>query len=249
MSETILQVEGLSKHFGGIVANQDITFSVAEGEIISIIGPNGAGKSTLFKMICGVRPKGSTRRPDSGRVRFRGQDITSFPAYRICHLGLALVFQETEPLRAMTAIENVAVGYLVRHDSYHEAQQRAEGILERVGLAHRRNSTASDLTLAELKRLEIGRALATEPSLLMLDETMAGLTLSEVQEALGLVRRINGEGITIILIEHVLEAVMAVSQRVIVLDQGRKIADESPGAVVKDPAVVKAYLGGEINNA
>ena len=249
MSETILQVEDLSKRFGGVVANQNITFSVAEGEIVSIIGPNGAGKSTLFKMICGVRPKDSTRKPDNGRVRFRGHDITALPAHRICHLGLALVFQETEPLRAMTAIENVAVGYLVRHESYHEALQRAEGILERVGLADRRDSTASDLTLAELKRLEIGRALATEPTLLMLDETMAGLTLSEVQEALGLVRRINGEGITIVLIEHVLEAVMAVSKRVIVLDQGRKIADESPEAVVKDPAVVKAYLGGEIENA
>ncbi|UCG00093.1 MAG: ABC transporter ATP-binding protein [Spirochaetaceae bacterium] len=249
MSETILQVTGLTKHFGGIVANQDVTFSVGEGEIVSIIGPNGAGKSTLFKMICGVRPKGSTRKPDSGTVHFRDQDITALPAHRICRLGLALVFQETEPLRAMSAIENVAVGYLVRHDSYHEALQRAEGILERVGLSHRREATASDLTLAELKRLEIGRALATEPIMLMLDETMAGLTLSEVQEALQLVRRINNEGITIILIEHVLEAVMAVSQRVIVLDQGRKIADESPGAVVKDPAVVKAYLGGEINNA
>lgn len=249
MSEPILQVDGLSKRFGGIVANQNITFSVQEGDIVSIIGPNGAGKSTLFKMICGVRPEGSTRKPDSGRVRFRSQDITSLPAHKICHLGLALVFQETEPLRAMTAIENVAVGYLARHDSYHEALRRADGILERVGLAHRRDSTASDLTLAELKRLEIGRALATEPSLLMLDETMAGLTLSEVQEALGLVRRINAEGVTIILIEHVLEAVMAVSRRVIVLDQGRKIADETPAAVVKDPGVIKAYLGGEIHDA
>ncbi len=249
MSEIILQVEGLSKYFGGIVANQDISFSVNEGEIISIIGPNGAGKSTLFKMICGVQPKGSTRKPDSGSVRFRGQDITVLPAYKICHLGLALVFQETEPLRAMTAIENIAVGFLVRHDSYHEALERGGLILERVGLSHRRDSTATDLTLAELKRLEIGRALATEPSLLMLDETMAGLTLSEVQEALSLVRRINGEGITIILIEHVLEAVMAVSQRIIVLDQGRKIADEIPAAVVKDPAVVKAYLGAEIDHA
>jgi branched-chain amino acid transport system ATP-binding protein len=249
MSESILQVDGLSKHFGGIVANRDITFSVTEGDIISIIGPNGAGKSTLFKMICGVRPKGSTRKPDSGQVLFRGQDITALPAHRICHLGLALVFQETEPLRAMSAIENVAVGYLVRHASYHEALQQAEGILERVGLADRRDSTASDLTLAELKRLEIGRALATEPSLLMLDETMAGLTANEVRDALGLVRRINAGGITIILIEHVLEAVMAVSRRVIVLDQGRKIADASPEEVVKDPVVVKAYLGGEMGDA
>jgi branched-chain amino acid transport system ATP-binding protein len=249
MSVPILEVTGLTKHFGGIIANQDITFSVKDGEIVSIIGPNGAGKSTLFKMICGVRPEGSTRKPDAGSIYFRGQNITALPAHKVCHLGLALVFQETEPLRAMTAIENVAVGSLVRRDSYHEALRRAERILERVALSHRRDSTAADLTLAELKRLEIGRALATEPSLLMLDETMAGLTLSEVQEALQLVHQINDQGITIILIEHVLEAVMAVSERVIVLDQGRKIADEVPAAVVKDPAVVKAYLGGEIRNA
>ena len=249
MNTTLLEVRGVSKHFGGITANDDISFSLARGEILSIIGPNGAGKSTLFKMVCGVKPQGSSRKPDSGEVHFNGHEITAAPAHTVCQLGLTLVFQETEPLRGMTAIENVGVGALVRERSYHDALGIAESILEEIGMVHRRDTPMADLTLAELKRLEIGRALATGPTVLMLDETMAGLTPAEVKEAVVLVREINGRGITIVLIEHVLEAVMAVSGRVIVLDQGRKIAEGHPEQVVKDPVVIKAYLGGESEDA
>ncbi len=249
MSESLLQVREVSKHFGGIVANENISFDVHSGEIVSIIGPNGAGKSTLFKMICGVRPEGSRRQPDSGRIFLRGKDITALPAHRICKLGLALVFQETEPLKGLTAIDNVAIGALVRDHSYHDAVSRAELLLQQMGLAHRRDVPLTDLTLAERKRLEIGRALATRPEVLMLDETMAGLTPAEVKESVELVREINRKGITVVLIEHVLEAVMSVSGKVIVLDQGRLISEGSPDAVVNDPVVIKAYLGGEAYDA
>ena len=249
MSAPLLQVEEVSKRFGGIVANEDISLAVESGDIVSILGPNGAGKSTLFKMICGVRPEGSARQPDAGRILLRGEDITSFPAHRICEMGLALVFQETEPLRGLTAIDNVAIGALVRDRSYHDALERAESLLEQIDLSHRRDVPLTDLTLAERKRLEIGRALATRPELLMLDETMAGLTTTEVKESVELVREINREGVTVVLIEHVLEAVMSVSGRVIVLDQGRIISEGTPEAVVKDPLVIKAYLGGEAQDA
>lgn len=249
MSAPMLVVRGVSKRFGGIVANEDVSFDISEGDVVSIIGPNGAGKSTLFKMICGVKPQGSSRRPDSGTITFLGKEISSAPAHSLCELGLALVFQETEPLRGLTAIDNVAIGALVRESSYHSAKAQADQILERISLRHRRDVPLTDLTLAERKRLEIGRALATRPVMLMLDETMAGLTPTEVKESVELVREINSSGTTIVLIEHVLEAVMAVSGRVIVLDQGRKIAEDTPEAVVNDPVVIKAYLGGESTNA
>ena len=244
MGTAILSVQDVTKRFGGVVANDRVSFEVRPRELVSIIGPNGAGKSTLFKIVCGVQPPGSRRGPDGGRIFFEGRDVTGLPAHRMCQLGLALVFQETEPLRGMTALENAAVGALVRCDSYHAALVKGAEALDRVGLRHRADHPVGDLTLAERRRLEIARALATAPKLLLLDETMAGLTLTEVNEAVSLVRGINESGIAVILIEHVLEAVMAVSQRIIVLDRGCKIADDAPRAVVDDPAVIRAYLGG-----
>jgi branched-chain amino acid transport system ATP-binding protein len=249
MNRPILEVLGVSKYFGGIKANDDISLSLTKGEIVSIIGPNGAGKSTLFKMMCGVKPQGSSRKPDSGKVLFCGQDITRAPAHIVCKYGLTLVFQETEPLRNMTAIENIAIGALVHDKSFHSALKKAERIIDEINMSHRKDVELTELTLAELKRLEIGRALATRPKVLMLDETMAGLTPTEVKESVGLVREINKSGVSIVLIEHVLEAVMAVSDRVIVLDQGRKISEGSPQEVVNDPVVIKAYLGGDADNA
>ena len=249
MSSPILSVHDLSRRFGGVIANDRVSFDVAPGELLSIIGPNGAGKSTLFKSISGVQQPGGRRTPDSGRVLLEGRDITGLPAHRLCRLGLALVFQETEPLGGMTALQNVAIGALVRVESYHEALDQGRLTLERVGLSHRAGDLVADLTLAERKRLEVARALATEPKLLLLDETMAGLTLTEVQQAVALVRSINGTGITVILIEHVLEAVMAVSARIIVLDRGRTIADGTPSVVVRDKAVIEAYLGSALADA
>ena len=249
MTETLLQIENLTKRFGGVLANDDISFHVAKGELVSVIGPNGAGKSTLFRIICGVKPTRHSAGPDTGRVIFDGRDITGWPAHRVCHAGLALVFQETESLKDMTALESIAIGALVRCDSFNDALALAAGILRQVGLHHRSAHLVSDLTLVERRRLEIGRALATRPKLLLLDETMAGLTPSEVNDAVDLVREIAAEGVTVMLIEHVLQAVMAVSDRIVVLDGGSVIANGPPAEVVENPKVIQAYLGGEVDLA
>lgn len=249
MNQKILEVEGLTKRFGGIIANDHVSLDISQGELVALIGPNGAGKSTLFKMICGIPPKGSTRTPDDGRIRFMERDITRLKAHAICRMGLALVFQETETLKTMSVIDNVAIGSLCHCASFYEAKHKAEEYLNLVGLSAKKDFLAGDLTIADRKRLELARSLATRPRLLMLDEVMAGLTLKEVQDAVTLMKQIHATGVTIVLIEHVLEAVMAVSQRIIVMDQGRKIADDVPGKIVKHPEVIRAYLGGELNNA
>jgi branched-chain amino acid transport system ATP-binding protein len=245
----ILEVRNLTKRFGGVTANDRVSLEIQQGELVALIGPNGAGKSTLFKTICGIPPKGGRPGPDEGRIFFKGQDITHLKAHAICRMGLALVFQETETLKTMTVLENVAMGALCHCSSFHKAKRLAEEHLDFMGLSAKNHVLAGDLTIAERKRLELARSLATKPSLLMLDEVMAGLTLKEVQDAVALIKQIHATGVTIVLIEHVLEAVMAISQRIIVLEQGRKIADDRPENIVKNPEVIRAYLGGELNHA
>lgn len=240
MSATILEINSLTKRFGGIVANTNVNLAIRSGEIAALIGPNGAGKSTLLKMICGVKPEGSSRLPDNGSITFLNRDITRLKAHSICRMGMALVFQETEVLKGMTVLENVTIGSLCHQNSYYRAREEAEAALALVDLMDQKDQYAKDLTLVDKKRLELARALATNPRLLMLDEVMAGLTLTEVQVSVRLLKKIAARGITIVLIEHVLEAVM---------DQGAVIADAAPDVAVKDSNVIRAYLGEAVIDA
>lgn len=243
MGDVLLRATGVTKSFGGILANDNIDLDVRAGEVVGLIGPNGAGKTTFFNMLSGVRPIAQRAFPDAGTVVFKGHDITRARASRICRLGIGRAFQIVQIFDDMTVLSNVGVGAMSHSSSVEVADEKALRVLELVGLAHRSSAYGRDLTIAERKRLEMARALATEPYLLMLDEVMAGLTPREVQDAVAIVRTIRDSGVAILLVEHVLEAVMAVCDRVAVMHQGRKIADATPDEVVKDAAVIDAYLG------
>jgi branched-chain amino acid transport system ATP-binding protein len=233
----LLEVEGLTRSFGGVAANQDISFSVAEGAIVGLLGPNGAGKTTLFNCITGFL------RPDAGQVRFAGVDVTGRSPSELARRGLVRTFQIMRVFPTLTALENVQVGALLRHGRVAEARRRALDVLEELGLGPRAHLRARDLTTAERKRVEIARALATEPRAILLDEAMSGLNPKEVADAVALVRRLRERGLTIVLVEHVLEVVMPLAETVIVLQQGRKIAEGPPQQLARDPAVIAAYLG------
>lgn len=235
----ILQVEGVSKRFGGLQALKAVTFDLPEGQILGLIGPNGAGKTTLFNVINGVYP------PDEGRVVFRGQDITGRKPYEVAHLGLARTHQIVKPLRELTVLENVMVGACFGGAGMGlaEARRVAEEVLDFVGLADRADQLAGSLNVAQKKRLELARALASRPALLLLDEVLAGLNPVEISQMVDTVRRIRGQGVTIIMIEHVMHAVMNVSDRVLVLDYGELIAEGTPEEVSRDERVIEAYLG------
>jgi branched-chain amino acid transport system ATP-binding protein len=237
MSSPLLEVRGVTKRFGGLTANSEVSFSVAEGEILSIIGPNGAGKSTLFGCITGFH------RPNSGAIVYRGREITGFHADRICRRGIARTFQIVQIIGDMTVLENAMTGAFLRTPGRREAVRRAEEVLDLTGLATRRDVLGAALTIADKKRLEVAMALATQPRLLMLDESMAGLTPVELREYITLIREVRKRGVTLIIVEHVMEAVMQLSDRLIVLDAGRKIVEGSPRDVVVDPQVIHAYLG------
>ncbi|HTO98448.1 MAG TPA: ABC transporter ATP-binding protein [Myxococcales bacterium] len=237
MSTPLLEVKGVTKRFAGLTANDSVSFSVNEGEIVSIIGPNGAGKSTLFGCITGFH------RPDAGEVIWAGRDITGFKADRVCRLGIARTFQIVQVIADMTVLENVMTGAFLRHPRRRDAQRRGLEVLESTGLAGRRDQQGSALTIADKKRLEVAMALATGPRLLMLDESMAGLTPVELQEIIALLRAVRKTGLTLVIVEHVMEAVMQLSDRVVVLTSGRKILEGTPAEVVSNPAVIQAYLG------
>ena len=233
----LLEVQGLSKHFGGLVANDRIELRVDKGEIVGLIGPNGAGKTTLFNCIAGFYP------PTAGNVQFRGEDITGLPANEICLRGIARTFQIVRIFKDMSVLDNVMVGAFNRTNSAARAKQKALEVLDFCGLAAKKSMLAGGLTIADKKRLEFTKALATEPSLLMLDEAIAGLNQTETAEAVELVKKVRDSGITVLLVEHVMEVVMPISSRVVVLEYGRKIAEDTPEKVIHNEEVIKAYLG------
>ena len=239
----LLEVHGLTRRFGGLVAVNDLTFDVNEGEMIGLIGPNGSGKTTTFSMLSGAL------KPSAGTIAFRGERIEGIKANRVCRKGLARTFQVVQPFPDITATENVMIGAFVNVGGARQAEATAREMLERVGLTAKADVLAKELTLLQLKRLEIAKALATEPKLLLLDEVAAGLTSTEVDVMLDLVRQLNSEGITFIIVEHVMRFVMNLSHRCIVIDFGSQIAEGTPEEVLNNPAVHAAYLGEEASLA
>jgi branched-chain amino acid transport system ATP-binding protein len=237
---SFLQVQGLSKSFRGLRAVQDVSFEVAQGAIAAMIGPNGAGKTTCFNLIAGVFA------PDSGEVILGGERLTGLRPDRICRAGVGRTFQVVRPFPQMTVLDNVVVGALNACARVGDARREAERVLALLHLEGKAATLAASLTLPERKRLEVARAMATRPRLLLLDEVMAGLRPTEVDEMVGTFRRINREtGLTILLIEHVMRAVMALAAHVVVLHHGEKICEGAPAEVVRDPAVLECYLGEE----
>lgn len=238
-ADIILRVENVSKRFGGLQALSDVTFDLPRGQILGLIGPNGAGKTTLFNAINGIYP------PEEGRVIFNGQDITGWKPYRVAKAGLARTHQIVQPLNDLTVLENVMAGACFGHENHPlgRAREIADEVLEFVGLAERRDLLAGSLNVAQKKRLELARALASHPYLLLLDEVLAGLNPAEIAEMVQVVLKIRDQGVTILIIEHVMHALMNVSDRVIVLDYGKQIAEGTPEEIANNPRVIEAYLG------
>jgi len=235
----LLEVRGIGKRFGGLQAVSDVSFNLNEGEILGLIGPNGAGKTTLFNLVNGVF------KADKGSITFWGKDITGHSPDQVVHLGLARTHQIVRPLSGMSVLENVIVGACFgrAYQSMRDARATALEVLAKVGMASRAHSSARSLTLAFKKRLEVARALAARPKLLLLDEVLAGLNPTEIAQMIDLVRSIRDSGISVFMIEHVMQAIMNLSDRIVVLNLGRKIAEAPPAEVVQNSDVVEAYLG------
>jgi branched-chain amino acid transport system ATP-binding protein len=240
MAEALV-IRGLSKRFGGLRAVQDVSFSVQENETVALIGPNGAGKTTSFNLITGFQ------RPDAGSVSAYGREITGLKPHDICAHGLARTFQVAKPFGAMTVLDNVMTGAFLRDKNANVAREKAREAIEFVGLSAREQTAARDLTTIDQRRLEMARALATQPRLLLLDEVMAGLNPSEIDQAVALVGKLSQRGLTIVIVEHVMRAIMAVARHIVVLDHGQKIAEGTPKQIVENPEVVRAYLGSYVH--
>ena len=233
----VLEAKGIVKRFGGLTAVSEASLVAQDGRITALIGPNGAGKTTLFAVVAGFLE------PDGGAVHFDGRDITGLAPHGICRLGLVRTFQIVQPFGALTVRENIAVGSHLHQRARHRALEQAEKIARQVGMEAQLHMPAQGLTVAGRKRLELARALATQPKLLLLDEVMAGLTPTEVNEIVGVIRKIRDSGVTILLIEHVMQAVMSLSDDIYVLNQGRIIAHGGPRDIASNPGVIEAYLG------
>jgi len=233
----ILESSDLTKAFGGVVAIHHLSLKVEKGAIFGIIGPNGSGKTTFFNLVTGMLA------PNSGKVIFDGKDITGFRPHQVARLGIGRTFQIPAPLSKLTVLENVMVSSFIHHPTLKAAKQKAQEILEWVGLREKAHQQVVNVTLEDRKRLELARALATEPSLLLLDEVMAGLRPSEIRDAIDLIRSLHKKELTIIVVEHIMDVILSLCDRIAVLDYGQKIAEDTPDHIVANPDVIKAYLG------
>jgi branched-chain amino acid transport system ATP-binding protein len=234
---SLLEMSGLTKRFGGLLAVSNFDLNLDAGEIVGLIGPNGAGKTTVFHLIAGFHA------PTSGEIRFKGGSIVGSKPHAICRLGLTRTFQIVQPFAGLSVIENVMVGAFNRERDAVAARRLAGEIVDFVGLGPRRDMPARSLTLSDRKRLEIARGVATRPEMLLLDEAMSGLNPTEIDEIIGLIRRIHARGVSLLIIEHVMQAIMALSHRLVVLHHGEKLAEGAPGEVARDRRVIEAYLG------
>ena len=240
MAEALV-IRNLNKRFGGLRAVQDVSITVNENETVALIGPNGAGKTTTFNLITGYY------RPDAGSVSAFGREIVGLRPHDICAHGLARTFQVAKPFGAMTVLANVMTGAFLRDKNSDVAKKKAREAVEFVGLSAKEDTPARDLTTIDQRRLEMARALATQPRLLLLDEVMAGLNPSEVDQAVALVGKLSQRGLTIVVVEHVMRAIMAIARHIVVLDHGQKIAEGGPKEIVENPEVIRAYLGSYVH--